>query len=456
MASFVKALAESTQTPEEMAGILSLGILATAFQSRYSVEVKPDWHEPLCLYTVAIAPPGERKSTVISALSSPVYDYEKRRQEAEAAEVKMNQDKRDTLEKRLQYLKGQAVKKTGSGFEEIGELSAQLAEFEDKYSFRLLVDDITSEKLVDIMNTQRGCITVASAEGGVFSAMAGRYDKNMDFDVYLKGHSGDPIRVDRMGREANQIDHPRLTMILTIQPDVLDGLMTNEAFRGRGLCGRFLYSVCKSKVGYRNVDPESIPPQVKEAYAGFVQDILSGEEKGTIHLSEEARKTLLEYAARVEKRLDEEWEHIRDWGGKLVGATARIAALIHAAEARINTAETLVNAETMRAAVEIAEYLGVHAMAAYQIIGADKDYTKAKYLLSKIKKLEQEVINKSELFDLCKGKVGFETAKGLEPALQILADKHYIKVEEKQTGKKGRPSQMILINPAIKNSKNSK
>lgn len=146
VASFVKALAESTQTPEEMAGILSLGILATAFQSRYSVEVKPDWHEPLCLYTVAIAPPGERKSTVISALSSPVYDYEKRRQEAEAAEVKMNQDKRDTLEKRLQYLKGQAVKKTGSGFEEIGELSAQLAEFEDKYSFRLLVDDSDRRK----------------------------------------------------------------------------------------------------------------------------------------------------------------------------------------------------------------------------------------------------------------------------------------------------------------------
>lgn len=49
--AFVEQLAESTQTPEEMAGILSLGILATAFQSRYEVEITPDWREPLCLYS---------------------------------------------------------------------------------------------------------------------------------------------------------------------------------------------------------------------------------------------------------------------------------------------------------------------------------------------------------------------------------------------------------------------
>ena len=72
--AFVEQLAESTQTPEEMAGILSLGILATAFQSKYEVEITPDWREPLCLYPVAVAPPGERKSAEKSARSSPVYE----------------------------------------------------------------------------------------------------------------------------------------------------------------------------------------------------------------------------------------------------------------------------------------------------------------------------------------------------------------------------------------------
>lgn len=53
------------------------------------------------------------------------------------------------------------------------------------------------------MDAQGGCITVSSAEGGVFDSMAGRYEKGANFDIYLKGHSGDPITVDRIGRKAN-------------------------------------------------------------------------------------------------------------------------------------------------------------------------------------------------------------------------------------------------------------
>ena len=109
------------------------------------------------------------------------------------------------------------------------------------------------------MELQGGCITVASAEGGVFDSIAGRYDRAANFDIYLKGHAGDTISVDRIGRKSNYIAKPRLTMILTIQPSVLYGLMDNATFRGRGLCGRFLYAMCKSKVGRREVSPPLCP-----------------------------------------------------------------------------------------------------------------------------------------------------------------------------------------------------
>ena len=74
LGSMVECLAEATQTPEEMGGLLSLGVLATLFQSRFRVEVTPDWQEPLCLYCAAVAPPGERKTAVISALTKPIYE----------------------------------------------------------------------------------------------------------------------------------------------------------------------------------------------------------------------------------------------------------------------------------------------------------------------------------------------------------------------------------------------
>lgn len=455
VAAFVEALAESTQTPDEMAAVLSLGILATAFQSRYEVEITPDWKEPLCLYPVAIAPPGERKSAVISALSGPVYDYEAMRREFEAVEIAQNQTERALLEKALQNAQNQATKKKGSfevNKEEALALSAQLAEFKDKHPYRLLVDDTTPEKLVDIMDTQNGCITVASAEGGVFDALAGRYDKGANFDVYLKGHAGDPITVDRIGRKPNHIKHPRLTMILTIQPEVLNGLMDNATFRGRGLCGRFLYAVCKSKVGRRDIDPMPIPPQVKENYRQFVQRILSGQDTGTIRLSAEAHRVRLEYAAYIEQRLGGDWEYMRDWGGKLVGAMLRIAALIHAAEVQGNPAETLISPEVMAAAVKIAEFLSVHAMAAYQAMGADENYEDAKYLWRRIDGTGQGEITKRDLWHICKGK--YKKVESMEPALQTLVDMGYVREVEQSTG--GRPSKKLIINPLTKSTRSTK
>ena len=40
VSAYVKAVATFTQTPPEMAGLLSLGVLATAFQGRYVIEAK--------------------------------------------------------------------------------------------------------------------------------------------------------------------------------------------------------------------------------------------------------------------------------------------------------------------------------------------------------------------------------------------------------------------------------
>lgn len=372
VAAFVDALAESTQTPPEMSGILSLGILATAFQARYEVQITPDWREPLCLYPVAVAPPGERKSAVISALSGPVYEYEAERREFEAAEIARNRAERELLEKALQAAQNSVAKGRGD-FEakrqEALDLSAQLANFKDIHPFRLMVDDTTPEKLVDMMEMQGGAITVASAEGGVFDGITGQYDRAANFDIYLKGHARDTISVDRIGRKSNHIAKPRLTMILTIQPSVLHGLMDNATFRGRGLCGRFLYAMCKSKVGRREVSPAPMSGVTRSEYRQFVRRILADRGSGIVRLSDDANTIREDYQAYIEKKLGGEWEHMRDWGGKLVGAMVRITALLHLSSF---SATEPISPETMAGATSIAEFLGAHAEAAYQAMGPTK------------------------------------------------------------------------------------
>lgn len=455
LVAFVESLSESTQTPEEMAGILSLGVLATAFQSKFDVEITPDWKEPLCLYCVAVAPPGERKTAVISALTRPLYEYEFEQQELEAVEIEQNRTERALLERALQSAQTAATKRKGDfekNKQEALEISAQLVRFKDKHEFRLLCDDTTAEKLVDIMDAQGGCITVCSAEGGVFDAMSGRYDRGANFDVYLKGHAGDPIVVDRIGRKQNRVPNPRLTMLLTIQPEVLNGLMSNSTFKGRGLCGRFLFAMCRSKVGHRNITPEPIPDTVRSEYRRFVRQALSCQYSGTIRLSPEADGIRIAYQEYIEKKLGDEWEHMRDWGGKLTGAMVRIAALMHAAEVQGDPTEIPIGAETMAAATNIAEFLASHAEAAYQIMGTDDEYEDAKYLWRRIENLDQDFVSKRDLFNICKGR--FKRVELMEPALQALITMGYIKETDISTG--GRPTKKLLINPKSKSSRSSK
>ncbi len=145
VAGFVKALSDNTQTSEEMAGILALGVLANAFQSKYTVQVTPDWSEPLCLYCVAVAPPGERKSAVISALTKPIREYEAERRESERIEVARNRAEKTLLEKKLEAAKAAAVKGKGNE-QDVLDLAEQLETFQEMHEFRLLVDDTTPEK----------------------------------------------------------------------------------------------------------------------------------------------------------------------------------------------------------------------------------------------------------------------------------------------------------------------
>lgn len=442
--NMVKALSESTQTPPEMAGILSLGILSTAFQSRYNVEITPDWTEPLCLYVTAVAPPGERKSAVISALTKPVYEYEAEQRELDAAALEQNKTERAILEGQLQAARQAAIKEPSKSQHAL-DLAAELADFKELHELRLLVDDTTPEKLVEMMEKQGGCLTVCSAEGGVFDAMQGRYDKSLNLDIYLKAHAGDPVIVDRIGRKSNYIQTPRLSMMLTIQPEILNGLMRNTTFRGRGLCGRFLFAICNSKVGHREVSPPSIPYDVREDYRGFVRRVLSSQYSGTIRLSEDADDSRRNYQSHIENLLGNKWESMRDWGGKLVGAMVRIAALLHCAQATGDPTQTQISVETMGAAIDIAEVLGAHAAMAYEIMGADPDIADAQYILKRINGMDS--INRTELYKLCRGR--FKLSAAMDAPISILIDRGYIRERKQDIGYRGRAQIVYEVNPDI-------
>ena len=100
----------------------------------------------------------------------------------------------------------------------------------------------------------------------------------------------------------------------------------------------------------------------------------------------------------------------------------------------------------------IAEFLSAHAVAAYQIMGADGEYENARYLWRRISSTGQDEMSKRDLFNICRGR--FKRVEDMEPALQALVNMGYIREIEIATG--GRPTKKLFVNPKSKSRKSCK
>lgn len=448
---YVLAVAESTQTPVDMAAVEALGIVSLCCQGKYFIRGNADWAEPLNTYMVVIMEPAERKSSVLSMMIRPVEEYEKEensRRNAEIVESRMIQDK---LEKEKRSLVERASKGKATE-EEVRAKAAELAKFEPAKPLRLFVDDVTSEKLTSVLAENKGRAAVVSAEGGIFSIMSGLYNRNVNIDVFLKGHSGDTIRVDRVGRASESIIHPALTMVLAVQPEVLNGLMSNNTFRGRGLTARFLYSMPKSTVGRRSFSAEPIPEGVKSRYRDLVETILSGSnEQEPISLDDGAADVLEGLFNEVEGRLKGDLAEIPDWAGKFVGAVLRIGGILHVIKYPKDSMFDPVDRETMENAVSIGRYFLEHAKAAYSLMGADAVNKNARLFLAAVKRKRLAEFSRRDAMRLYRG---CKTVESLQPVLDRLCEYGYlaVKPQEPVSGIGRRPSEVYVTNPAALNT----
>ena len=461
---FISAEATATQTPVDLGAMLALSAVGAACAKKVRVDVREGYSEPLNVFTVSALPPGNRKSAVFAAIVQPLEDYERTEARRTAAEVAQRQTEHKIQESRLKRLQEQAVATTGDKTRaltaEAAELAAELAAVPVLVPTRCLADDCTPEKLAGLLRDQGGRIAVMSPEGDVFDLMAGRYSANgtANFGVYLKGHAGDAIRIDRVGRAPQFVDQPALTLGLAVQPDVIRGL-AKPGFRGRGLLARFLYSLPASTLGYRDPNPPAVMAYTARAYSENLRSILSLPFKQTdqgagpylLRIDTPGQEILQKFSAWIEPQLHEfgELGRMTDWGGKIVGAVVRIAGILHMAE----YGETgfpwdfAVSADTIERAIRIGRYLIPHAKAAFAEMGADEAVAKAKAILRWI---EHERLDSFSRRDVHQGMRGmFKRAAETEPPLAILLERCFIRRQpEAGTGAAGRPaSPRYEVNP---------
>jgi len=462
--AFALAVAEHTQTPTDMPAVASLGVASACLQGKYLVQGKIGHTEPLNGYYTLIAKPGERKSAVCAAFEEPIKAYEKRKNEAFALDIAHSANIRQVLEKEMEALKN-AVAKGKKGYTDMEAKQEELNKHQDIKPLRLICGDATPEALTSLLADNHGRMAMFSAEGGIFATLNGLYSQVPNIDTFLKAHCGDTIRVDRKGRQAEFIEKPCLTTMLFIQPNVLQELVGNDTFRGRGLVARFLYAFPQSTVGNRKYKTQPIPAEVEQKYHQLCADMLDiqqGRDKEPpklLTLSDEAEALSERFYNELEPRLgkDGDLEHMADWAGKLHGAVLRLAGLLHVVDgisrngkdfADIPFDSTLtITGQSMAAAVEVGQYFLAHAIACYGISGGSEAERGAVYILERLLKRKPEQFATRDILNWCRR---FKTTQDLAEPLIILAERDYIRETKPNYNGTGRPpSTVYVVNPKI-------
>lgn len=515
--NFAAGLAENIQIPVDFVAMVLLGVLSAALSGKYVVHVRDSWNGvELMIYVLVVLRVSERKTPAVTACVEPLRRFELDRQ-AEMQE-RINSAERkveitDVLRKgALERLKRESSKTdrgaaragsarsseqedytegTGSDAASAsvedpadGEVAPLLARLQDAVEAaterheetkrsvptppRILAEYATPEALVGVLAENLGRLALISDEAaGFFDIVGGRYSDRAEanVDLFLKGKDGGSFRDDRVGRGSQTIPQVRLSVAMSAQPVVLENLGRSPALRSRGLMGRFLFAVPRSRVGRRKSRPKPLSLEVKRAYERGVrellelQDSLSEDEKRlepkVLRFSRAADDTLAAFQDRVEAELGGlgELEEIGDWAGKLHGNVAALAGILHISRDANNPVaaeEMPVEVECVAAAIKIAEYCIPHARMALGIIHRDGRTDAAKRLLSWIKRNGAPEFTRREVHQGLRGSQEFQHPESLDPPLDLLESHEYLRRRRPpRTRKAGRPKVIYDVNPAV-------
>ena len=412
---YVEAVAAATETPRDWGGMLSLAAVASVAQQHYAVDIPGKLHaDPIGLGVGIVSPPATRKSEIFRAFSEPLVDIELARQNA---------------------------------WEE--ERQASTEEMVRKPRPRILHDDGGPEWLTTALAEQGGHAAVWSPEGSALAHACGRYSKGSGpkrVEVYLQAMAGDRVISDRCGPDGRHahVRNPALTYAATLQPHVLDQIVSDSELRGRGFVGRIVWVLAPHGLGERVlVGLPAVKPELQRAYAEVLarlgeQPFDRDDERVRVRLGDAARAVYFDMLLEREPKLADggELELLREWAGKLESLFCRIAGLAALVEGLREVDER--NARRARA---ICRWALAHAKLA---LAAPIDPAVERVNVLQRWTSTRERFSKHEAHEALKGRDMFKTAETLDAPLRELVERGYIRRLGRRV-QRGRPSALYEV-----------
>jgi hypothetical protein len=381
-----------------MAAAAVLGVASIALGNKAKIELKRDHRQFGNLFFLTAADVAAGKTPVTKKAQEPLVAWQQDRRKQWDSVCRDWEARKGVTEARIRGLEDMAKRNAAGQSEDVDPCALQrdIARLKDQIGDRpsepiLFCADATSEALGRRMQERGGAIGVLSGEARKILEIAkGRYVEGGDIDLWLAGHAGDYIRVDRSGKDkpSYQIEHACLAAAIMTQPDSLQSLGESEALRESGFLARWLYLIPDHHRGAYPV--ESVPADVVDAYGRTIHALvdlpLAVYEDGTpaphlVRLTPTAFDRWRAYhdatLAEIDACRETKPGSYLQWLSKLPEHVARLTLLFHCCRHVEGNPLGQIGL-ALEDAIRLAETLKVHARRAFAMMGGDAETARAR------------------------------------------------------------------------------
>ena len=438
---------------------MTLAAISTVAMRKYVVQTNGTYTEPLCLYVMVVSTPSNRKSRCCTLCSDPIFEIEREENERLNGERIRIHNKRKLIDYRIENLLRQASKeKDENKRKELNDQADSLAESkpDEIDEFIMLSDSSSMEALEYDMSTNKNCMGIITAEGGLFDIISGLYNgqKQPNIDILLKGYSNEHRRVRRKTSKSFDINGAKIAIGILMQPIVQQSNRGSAYQDGRGFTARFLSFIPVSWEGTRDVKAPTVSDTLKEKYRNLIKDIYYTGKKyesvQTLTMTPEATDYWYLIAAKIEQEIKpgKSLFEYKMFAGKLAGTIARVAAIFHLIDCTtkgLDPVNTQISLETLKQAEGLAQVFVTNHQALMGLREETGSDTLAKKFLEWFKDKKLEDFTAREIKQSLRRSI--KNDENFMAAINILKERKIIKSAKLKREK--RSTDGFKVNPLL-------
>ncbi len=250
----VNELNRTLNFPVDFTAAAILFTLSVAIGNTFHVELKPGYIQNAVIYLALVARRGFNKSHPLSFMLKPLEKkdsdaFNKYKKEKQEVEHILSLSKADREQQ---------------GYDDTKKPSPTW--------YQYLATDFTQEGLIKAHSINLRGIGVYSDELAGFFANFTRYNTGSQEQFWLSAWSGKSIRVNRVNSEPEFLESPFISIVGTIQPEVLVDIAKNK--KDNGFMDRILCAI-RDDMDKEPLNDKLLDPSVMENWENIIENLLS-------------------------------------------------------------------------------------------------------------------------------------------------------------------------------------